>query len=363
MNTFLESIDIFDATEDYTIYFKYIGSSRMKANEIKIINKSTEEVVYNNISVLLDKSQTIPANTLKNGLEYIVQIRVKDNDNVWNDWTAKSTFLCLKKPVVLFDTIDEKNYVYNNDLLMTAVYTQEQGERVSTYQFVLMNENKIITKEFPVRIPESQNPNIFTERLTDLLKGQVYNVGIRIKTEHGLSLYYYREFMPQYIAPTVSGIVNAINQDDSGQILIQSFLKQILGSQAKPYVPNGENTADDIDYEYSYINHEWIVIPEDKPLMYRRLGMGLATDWVAKIWCKNIPNGTMLELHDKDGKGVHIKIVKYDNYVTCEKTQDLVTSRVKSNEVEGLGLNNFYMYIKMVEFRVYIYIEKGGAPD
>ena len=332
MNTFLESVDTFDATKDYTVYFKYVGSSRMKANEIKVINKATEEVAYDAISVLLDKKQVIPANTLKNGVEYIVQVRVKDNDNVWGDWSAKESFLCLKEPVVHFDTIDEKNYVYNNDLLMTAVYTQEQGERVETYQFILMNENKIVTKEFPVRVPEEKNPNT-------------------------------RTFMPQYIAPTVSGIVNAMNQDDTGQVLIQSFLKQILGSQAKAYVVNSEHTADEIEFEYNFINHEWVVIPKDKPLMYRRLGMGLATDWVAKMWCKNIPNGTMFELYDKDGKGVHIKFIKHDNYITCEKTLGKVTSRVRSNVVEGLGLNNFYLYVKMVEFRVMIYIEKGGAPD
>lgn len=363
MNTFLESVDTFDATKDYTVYFKYVGSSRMKANEIKVINKATEEVAYDAISVLLDKKQVIPANTLKNGVEYIVQVRVKDNDNVWGDWSAKESFLCLKEPVVHFDTIDEKNYVYNNDLLMTAVYTQEQGERVETYQFILMNENKIVTKEFPVRVPEEKNPNIFTERITDLLKGQTYNIGLRIKTQHNLNKYFTRTFMPQYIAPTVSGIVNAMNQDDTGQVLIQSFLKQILGSQAKAYVVNSEHTADEIEFEYNFINHEWVVIPKDKPLMYRRLGMGLATDWVAKMWCKNIPNGTMFELYDKDGKGVHIKFIKHDNYITCEKTLGKVTSRVRSNVVEGLGLNNFYLYVKMVEFRVMIYIEKGGAPD
>jgi hypothetical protein len=363
LDTFLESIDTFDATEEYAFYFKYIGASRMKANEIKIINKTTEEVVYNAISVLLDKKQVVPANTLKNGLEYIVQMRVKDNDNIWHDWSSKATFLCLRKPKVIFDTIDEKNYVYNNDLLMTAIYTQEQGERVDTYQFVLMNENKIIVKEFPVRIPEEKNPNVFTERITDLVKGQTYNIAIRIKTQHELSLFFYQEFMPQYIAPTVSGIVNAMNQDDSGQVLIQSFLKQILGSQAKPYVLNNEHTADEIEFEYNFINHEWVVIPKDKPLKYQRLGMGLATDWVAKMWCKNIPNGTMFELSDKDGKGVHIKFIKHDNYITCEKTLGKVKSRVRSNVVEGLGLNNFYLYVKMVEFRVMIYIEKGGAPD
>ena len=86
--------------------------------------------------------------------------------------------------------------------------------------------------------------------------------------------------------------------------------------------------------------------------MYTRLGMAKASDWITKVWCKNVLNGTMFRFAEEENGGVHINFVKHDDYITCEKEYMGVKSRTKSNVVTGLGLKEFYLYIKIIEYRV-----------
>lgn len=350
MKPHINLINNFDAKKEYVITYNYLGSERITTNQLQIREaKSGSDPLYDRKSTKFDKDHVVPEGTLVNGKSYWVKLRVQLDENKWSDWSSEMEFMCLATPVLTFDSLDEKNYIYNNDVSMSVIYRQEQGERVETYQFTLMNQNKTPIKRYPTRIPDSSSPNVFTERMSDLVKGRLYYAGVRIKTRNGINYYETHEFIPHFVTPSLEGIVAVKNNGDAGQVLVQSYLKQMLGTQTKPFIHNAPSDAPD---NYTYIDEEWIIIPEEMPLMYTRLGMAKASDFITKVWCKNVLNGTMLHFTEEDGEGVGMKFIKHDDYITCEKEYLGIKSRTRSNVVKNLRLKEFYLFIKVVEYRV-----------
>lgn len=354
MKPYINLIENFDATEQYVVSYTYLGSQRITTNQIQIREAvSGSKPVYNRSTTRFDKNHTVPEDTLVNGKSYWIRVRVQLNESEWSDWSAETEFMCLKTPTLTFDSLDDKNYIYNNDIEMTVVYRQEQGERAETYQFTLMNQNKTPLYKYPTRIPDASSPNVFTERVSDLVKGRLYYIGVRITTKNGINYYETHEFIPHFVTPSLEGIVAVKNNGDDGQVLVQSYLKQMLGTQTKPFIPDG---LDDSPLNYTFIDNDWVIIPKELPLMFTRLGMAKASDFVVKLWCKNIINGTMLYFTEELGGGVPMRFVKHDDYITVEKEYHGIKSRTKSNTVENLRLKEFYLYIKVIEYRVEVKI-------
>lgn len=351
MQPYINFIDNFEAEQNYTVDYTYLGSERILTNEVSIKeNKTSGKTVYTRQSTKFDKNHVIPANSLKNGESYLIKLRVKINDSDWSDWSPEIPFVCLSTPTLDFTTLDDKNYIYNNDVMMNVLYRQKQGEKIETFQFSLLDENKVPIYTYPVRFPDPSTPNSIGERMSDLIKGKLYYVGCRIITKNGIVFFDSHEFIPHYVAPSMAGIVDVQNNSEDGQVLVQTFLRQMLGTQTKPFIP-GKN-GDVVETSYVYLNNEWIVIPETQPLMYKRLGMAKASDWMAKIWCKNVPNGLFIDMTRTNGDPIGLKFYKENDYITCEKEFLGVKSRTRSNIVKDLKLKEFYLYIKVIEYRI-----------
>ncbi len=355
MQPYINILETFDATKEYTIEYTYLGSERVLTNQLSIReDKLNSSAVYSKESTKFDKNHVIPKGSLINGKNYLAKIRVKVSDTEWSDWSPEVEFICLTTPTLTFSTLDNKNYIYNDDVMMNIIFRQEQGEKVETYQISLLDQNKTPITVYPVRLTSESAPNTLSERVSGLVKGRLYYIGCRVITKNGINYFETHEFIPHFIAPSLSGIVQVTNQSDGGQILVQSFLKQLLGTQTKPYIPDSNNS---LPTNYVYLNNEWVVIPQDKPLMFKDLGMAKASDWVAKIWCKNVVNGLFLDFQRENNDPIGIQFYKYDNYIICEKEFLGIKSRTKSNTIAGLKLKEFYLYIKVVEYRVQISIK------
>ena len=340
----------FDAKLGTEVSFVYLGSKKITKNKISIReNYSLSPVVFENEVTKFDKTNKIPPNVLTNGKSYKMKVCTYTEDDGWGEWSAETSFLCLSTPNITFDNIDNKNFIYNDDVMMSAIYRQEQGERVLSYQFALLDQNKVTITNYPTRIPNPATPTIFTERISGLVKGKLYYITCSVITKNGLSYTEIKEFIPQFIAPSVNSILEVNNSDESGQVLVQAYLKQMLGTQVKPYVPYAPN---DNPENFVFIGNEWIVIPPEMPLYFTDLGMAKSSDWMAKVWCKNVLNGVMLEFSRIYGQETKMKFIKYDDYIVCEKEMNGIKSRTRSNIVNGLGLKEFYLYIKVIEFRV-----------
>ena len=364
MQPYINQIRNFDAKNLYTVEYKYLGAERVLTNELSVREKvKNSSPVYVRQSTKFDKEHVIPKGSLTNGKSYLAKIRVKlfkgatEQLDIWSDWSAENDFICLATPVFNFSSLDDKNYIYNDDIMMQVIYRQEQGEKIKNYQFSLLDQNKTPIKIFPTRMPSKISPNVLEERFSNLVKGRLYYIKCQIDTLNGINYFDTHEFIPHFASPSLDEIIETQNQYENGQILVQSFLKQTLGIQTRPYIPGKKSSSSD---NYTYIGGEWVVIPPDKPLQYTSLGMAKASDWIGRVWCKNVINGLFLELDRKDGNGIGLKFYKYDNYIICEKTYLGVTSRTISNIVYNLGLSEFYLYVKVIEFRVKMTIVKKG---
>ena len=350
----LNQVANFDAKNRLVLTFTYLGPEMTTANTLSIReDKPDSKPVYEKDQVSLDKNHILTGGTLNNGTAYLAKVRVKLKDS-YSEWSPEIKFTCYTTPKILFDTIDQKQFIYTNDVKMSAIYAQEQGEPVKTYQFTLYDQRHVALKRYPVRVPDTDSPTRFSERIKDIEKGKLYYVGLEVTTYHGLIYEQLQEFTSQYITPSVSGVLQPTMNKKDGQIVIDLFLKQLLGTSARAFIPHRKNDNDD---NYTYWKDDYVVVPKENPLMYTKLAMAKAGNWVGKFWVMNVQNGLFLDFSPAFGKGQHIKFYKHDDYITCEKKAGKVMSRTRSNTVKGLGLRPFYLYIKVNEYRVEMLIE------
>lgn len=352
----LNQVRNYDANEEYTFNFMYLGAEATTTNTLSIRKDEPDsKPIYEQDQVSLDKNHILPAKTLTNGNAYLAKVRVK-TDKGYSEWSAEIKFMCFTTPKIVFDTIDQKQFIYTNDVLMSAVYMQAQGEPVETYQFTLYDQRHVIVQKYSVRVPDADSPTRFSERVKDIRKGKLYYIGLKVTTKHGIIYEQLQQFTAQYVAPSISGVVHPILNKDEGQIAVELFLKQMLGTSARAYVPNRKNDNDD---QYTYWKNDYVVVPKENPLMYTKLAMAKASDWVAKLWVMNVQNGVFLDFAPTFGDGQHIRFIKHDDYITCEKQAGRIVSRTRSNSIPGLKLRPFYLFIRVKEYR----IEMKIVPD
>ena len=358
MQPIVNLVSNFDANKEYEFTYTYLGSERILTNELSIReDKVGSSPVYTRTSTKFDKNHILPSGKLQNGKSYLVKIRV-ELEGSWSVWSPEVAFTCLTTPKYTFENLQEEKFVYNNDVLMRIIFQQEQGDRVDTFNFVLMDQNRVPITKYPMRRPESNTPNVLQERISDLVKGKLYYIGCYVTTLKGIQFFDAHEFIPHFVAPGSAGVVEVQNQADSGQVMVQAFLRQHTGIQTTPYI---SEDVESIPSSYVFLNGEWIVIPPHRPLMYKKMGMAKASDFVLKLWCKNVTNGTFLHFTEEDGNGIGIKFVKHRDYITVEKEflndgGNGIVSRTKSNTIPNLGLKEFYLYVKVFEFRVHVEI-------
>lgn len=346
----------YDAKNSYTFTFTYLGAEHTTTNTLSIREDGPgTKPVYEKDQVSLDKNHILPAKTLNNGTAYLAKVRVKLQDG-YSEWSPEIKFTCYTTPRILFDTIDQHQFIYTNDVLMSAIYTQAQNEPVTSYQYTLYDQRHVALVKYPIRKPERNSPTRFSERVSNIKKGKLYYIGLKVVTEHGIIYEQLQEFTAQYITPSVSGIIQPTMNKDDGQIVVDLFLKQLLGTSARAYIPHRKNDNAD---NYTYWKDDYVFVPKENPLIYTKLAMAKASDWIGKFWVMNVQNGLFLDFSPSEDRGQHIKFYKHDDYITCEKEFGQIKSRTRSNVIKDLKLRPFYMFVYVKEYRVEIKI----VPD
>lgn len=96
----VSTVNAFDATLDKLISFTSSGGDQVVKNEISIINNNTSVEVYNNVQTTYQFNQTVPADTLTNGIYYAVRFRtynISDETSAWSDYLP---FYCYSTPTI-----------------------------------------------------------------------------------------------------------------------------------------------------------------------------------------------------------------------------------------------------------------------
>lgn len=342
----------FDATKGSSLYYTYSGSSQTLENNLRITDVGTGMIVYDFNHSSFEKVHHIPPDAIQNGKTYKAKLRVKFLDGTYSPYSNEVEFKAIATPVLDIENIDGQGYVYNSDITFIARYSQPNGERVKTYRYHLYDENEDLIKSFPLRVPSDGAGIILTETASKLEKGKGYFIEISIETVNGFVWSQRERFIPLYIVPSINGLVQTRNDSKEGFVRITANLKQLLGTQVKPD-PDDPYISDNYEYE----DDDWIVVPPDQPLIYKGLGMNRASDFIMKLWCRNVPdNSKFLELTPKDKKGIGIQFWKYKDRIVAEKRYNNVVSRHVSNVVTVPNNVDYMLYVKVIEHRIELYI-------
>lgn len=339
----------FDGMQGASIYFTYFGSKQGTENNLFIKEKDTGLAVYNFNFKGYEKVHHLPPNGIANGKTYVAKIRVKFLDGTYSPYSNEVEFHAVRTPILDIENIDGQGYVYNSDVTFIARYSQEHNEPVKKYRFSLYDENEDLIQNYPLRTPVDEAGIVLTETITGLEKGKGYFIDCHIETKKGFIWSHREKFIPIYIIPSLNGVIQTRNDSDEGFVRVTANLKQILASQVRATDPDDTYISDN----YKYEDDDWVVVPKSNPLVFKGLGMNRASDFIMKIWCKDVPiNSMFLELRTKHGDGLPIKFYRYKDRIVAEKTYAEVTSRHVSNIVSIPVDREFMLYAKVIEHRI-----------
>lgn len=345
----LTRIAPFDALKGVSIYYTYFGSRQAVENNLFIREKETGIAVYSFNNVGYEKVHHLPPSVIENGKSYTAKIRVRFSDGTYSPYSNEVEFFAVKTPIIDIESIDGQGYVYNSDVTFVARYTQDDGEKVKTYRFNLYDENEDMLKRFPLKTPTDGAGIILTETATMLEKGKGYFIECVVETKNGFTWSHREKFIPLYIVPSINGVIQTRSDSEEGFVRISANLKQLLGTQVRATDPNDTYISDNYEYE----DNDWVVIPEENPIVYKGLGMNRASDFTMKVWCKDIQNGSMfLELSPKQGEGIPIKFYKYSNQIVAVKEYSGLVSRYSSNIVTIPTNGEFMVFARVIEHRI-----------
>lgn len=150
------NVNAFDATKSNTFYFSVNGGNQVVKNEILIVtNDSNKTMVYNNISITYQFYQSIPANTLTNGENYLVSFRTYDILGNVSSYSQEIPFICITTPTLTLN-VSDGDIINNSYFNFKCTYSQEEDELMDYMYFELYDNSNVLIN----RSPNIYNTNI-----------------------------------------------------------------------------------------------------------------------------------------------------------------------------------------------------------
>ena len=169
-------IPALNATRDNTITFVADGGEPIVKNEIKILtNDGNETVVYNNTQTTTTLGQTIPANTLTNGVYYKVVFRTYDALDNTSEWSNYQPFYCFSTPTLTFNISDEE-IIHTTELDLSVTYNQAENERLESVNIYFFNANGDLISSSGKLFNSNLPPVTFNYFLSNLENNETYRV-------------------------------------------------------------------------------------------------------------------------------------------------------------------------------------------
>lgn len=266
----LNPIPAFDATKEQIITFNVYSGDQVFGNTITIKNNQTGEIVYTDTLASFQYNNTIPANTLTNGLYYNITVATLDSSQqVQSPVSYPVAFYCYTNPTLTITNITEGETIQSSSFIFKGLYNQLEGELLNSWQYILYDFNKdIITKT-----PLSYDDNIVypIQGLDNNTQYYIELTGITVnKTQITSGIL---GFSVQYIRPPNFSIVELTNDYENGYIQINSNIVAIDGTSNPDPVTYIENKEVDLTEDGSWVNWD--------------SGFNIANDFTIRIWGRN----------------------------------------------------------------------------
>lgn len=214
----------FDATTAHTFYFTSSGGTQVVANRLTIRNNTTNAIVYQNKLTTYSFSQTVPANTLTNGVYYNFYFNTYDiSDNISDD-SLSSTFRCYTAPTIIYNNITEGGVITSSNYTISLTYSQSQGELLDYLIVYLYDSNGNKLAESSKLTSTSIPPITFTYDIYGLNDTSIYSlkaVGVSINGTETIKTVGFRV---SYYFPVLYTTLYVENKCDDGYVYIYNNL-------------------------------------------------------------------------------------------------------------------------------------------
>lgn len=350
----LNGIKTFNATKDYTFTFNVTGGNQVVANNLVIERVSDNAIIYNQSQETFNFRHILPAYTLTNGTNYRAKIRTRDINNNWSNFSITLLFWCYSEPRLNITTIDydSQNRVYNQTVLFETTYTQDGGEILQSYRYLLYDENKDLLKSFPEKYDDGNQP--LTQEIAGLENGVLYYLEVKTLSPSGSSgTTGLINFKPFYIAPRLTVVVTPENAPKQGAIKVSANIIQII---LKLYDNHGNQiNLNDVEY----IDEEWIDMNRiDYTKLVADEGFDvLQSNFLLQLWCKDLPEDEVfLTLYAPQGR---IEMFKLKNKIRVYKYIDNLSFQgyFASNDFTLLDNQEVMIYMKQDNHLIDLQVE------
>lgn len=224
----LDNIGTFDARGTKTITFTVLGGSQVTKNNLTIRRVDTNEKVYDAIKTDFTTKHIVPANTLRNGINYKVEVRVGDIDGLWSDYSPPMFFWSYSAPTVKIGNIDydNQNRVYEQSPVFTATYSQAENNPIQSYRYYLYDGNGDLIKTFNEQFTE--NKNELSQEVAGLDNNKNYHIEVTTtSTNGGVGSSGKVPITPYYDRVTTSGTVTAQPIEGEGAVRVSVDMSEV----------------------------------------------------------------------------------------------------------------------------------------
>lgn len=344
----------FDATENAVFSFTSSGGNQVVANELKIYNNETSELVYSNRVETYAFNQTVSANTLENGVVYNFTFTTYDVDDNASEPSSPLLFYCYTNPTFEFTNITENQRISNSSYEFQLRYSQSEGELINFVTYYLYDSNNVLLSQSDDIYNSSSESTVdFSYMFSGLDNDTTYYIQAKGLTLNGFSLSTELiRFSVRYEYPTVFANLEAKNLCNEGYNQIRCNITLLDGV----YYPTDEQPIyiDNMMLDLNDITRKRKVSWTSKTLVTEDFGL--------QIWYKIGLTGKQFKLTNVDNEntyllGEFVREIPF-GYTTV---QDYV-------RITGYvdGVEKFYIhsnYVNMVNNTSYLILNFKYAPS
>jgi hypothetical protein len=240
----------FDATKDKIFSFYVNGGDQVVKNKLTIRNNSTSETIYENTIETYDFQQTVPANTLTNGVTYNFYFTAYNSVGVSN--TARSSpilFTCYNSPEIKISNLIDGQTIDTSSFDFTIYYNQEQENKINEINVYLYDNNgdiissKTFTSQYNPPLTLTYSYDGFENNKTYKIKASVSTMNGMTETTDLIS------FNIDYDSTDVYSVLDIERNNEKGYNIIKNNFKSVLGTSYKDYKYNAEIPYVNVDGE------------------------------------------------------------------------------------------------------------------
>lgn len=213
----------FDGTVAHDLSFVSSGGNQVVKNRLTVRNNTTNDIVYQNTLETFVFKQSVPPNTLTNGVYYNFYFNTYDVDDNESADSNTVAFYCYSAPTILLTNAPSDNIIKSTSYDFIATYDQIEGELLDYLIYYLYdsngNELSNSSRLYSTQLP----PTTFNHLFSGFVDNGLYKIQVKAVSVNGtLSQSELYEFSASFIIPNVYSLCELENNAEDGYITIKS---------------------------------------------------------------------------------------------------------------------------------------------